>query len=87
MDREEVDQEYLFELLERGWFVVWFAFCADEEELLADLCCNYRLEDGKVMFVQCPIEDKQVIADLATKAMGQWTAEFEKMKTAAIAEF
>lgn len=95
MDRNEVDQEALFELLDRGWYPVWFKVV--DGCFLADLCCPSRLQDHKVMFVIYkfgrPVEDTMTsiqtmvfIQEFFVKGLGLWEKEFIRMYSDSIAE-
>lgn len=83
--RKTISQDYLLLLLAQDWFPAWFAF--DDGEFLADLCCNYRLQDQKVMFVRCLIRSEEFIREFAKQCMTMWHLEIDQMRTDALHEY
>ena len=70
-----VSENELFEIIDGGYTPVWFAI--ENGELLVDLCVNYRLSDGKILFLKFYSADLNKLAyvsnEVAKKAREAWT--------------
>lgn len=66
-------------IVDNGWDIAWFA--TEDNILMVDLCCHYRLEDGKVLFVECTDHTLDFIKWLAAKMIDLWTEISEKCQS------
>jgi len=64
-----------------SWHPVWFA--VEQSTLTVDLCVNYRLTDGKVLFLKFFSTDAQELSrvanEVAQKAKQNWIKALDKM--------
>lgn len=72
---KRVSENELFEIIEGGHTPVWFA--VENGELLIDLCVNYRLSEGKTLFLKFYSADLNKLAyvsnEVAKKAREAWS--------------
>lgn len=78
---KKVSAEEMLSAIDDGWSPVWFA--VENSTLTVDLCVNYRLTDGKVLFLQFYSTDSKemsrVAFEVAKKAKDNWNKELDKM--------
>ena len=78
---EKVSAEEMLSAIDNGLHPVWFS--VENSTLTVDLCVNYRLTDGKVLFLQfyCtePQELSRVAHEVARKAKQNWIETLNKM--------
>jgi hypothetical protein len=78
---ENVTAEEMLSTIDNGWHPVWFA--VENSALKVDLCVNYRLNDGKAIFLQFYSTDinklNQLAHEVARKAKENWSSTLDKM--------
>ena len=84
MSRIELDIDSLFGYMNHGWFVAWFSVEVIDEYsenpcLYVDLACNYRLQDGKVLFVFVRDFTPEQVVILKILALNMWAEEFSNL--------
>lgn len=86
--RDHKTPEQLMTAIEKGWHIVWFGINEEKRGTLAvDLCCNWRLQDGKFMFwdvsLEKEVEPHDFIEKVRDKAENMWhNTLFECMQQA-----
>ena len=78
---KNVSAEEMLSAIDDGWYPVWFA--VENSTLTVDLCVNYRLTDGKVLFLQFYSTDSQELSrvtyEVAKKAKENWNKALDEM--------
>ena len=78
---KKVSAEEMLSAIDDGWSPVWFS--VENSTLTVDLCVNYRLTDGKVLFLEFDSADSKemsrVAFEVAKKAKDNWNEELDKM--------
>ena len=78
---KNVSAKEMLSTIDNGWYPVWFA--VEDCTLMVDLCVNYRLTDGKVLFLRFystdPKELSLVSFEVAKKAKENWLDTLDKM--------
>lgn len=77
-----VTAETLLQTINNGYFPVWFSI--ENEELIVDMCVDYRLTDGKVLFMKVKDNDLDTLVALgeqvADTAAELWAKSIAKRK-------
>lgn len=62
---KSVSAEEILSIIDVGWHPTWFA--VEDSTFKIDLCVNYRLNDGKLLFLEFYSTDIKCLSDLAHK--------------------